>query len=122
MALHFSTEEPVSGDGEPVFIRLNGRMTLGPQLLEFGRSVARVLASQHRKGVLLDMSGVEDVDSAGLGELVILYTTAGQHGSRLCLVKPTPRILRLLETTKLSGILKHFGDTTAATAWLAGAD
>jgi len=89
----------------PVSIRLRGRLTLEPRLVEFGRHVGELLASEKPAGVLLDVSGLVEIDSAGLGELVILYTTAGQHGSRLCLVDPTARTVRLLEATRLSEIL-----------------
>jgi anti-sigma B factor antagonist len=116
MAFRFTIERPLSADS-PCIVRLDGRLTLGPQLLDFGRRVAELLASRPGPCVLLDISAVEEVDSAGLGELVILYTTAGQNGSRLCLLSPTPRIAHLLETTRLSGILPHFADEAAAARW-----
>ncbi|MBY0503960.1 MAG: STAS domain-containing protein [Bryobacteraceae bacterium] len=62
----------------------------------------------------MDVAAVGDVDSAGLGELVVLYTTAGQHNSRLCLVGASARFVHLLETTRLSGILPVFADEDAA--------
>ena len=58
----------------------------------------------------------EEVDSAGLGELVILHTVAGQHGCRIALVRPSLRFRRLLETTKLIGLLPPFDDAEAARA------
>ena len=118
MAFHFTIEHP-DDDGGPISVRLSGRMTLGPHLLDFSRRTADLLASHRAPGVFLDVSGVDDLDSAGLGELVILYTTAGQNKCRLCLLDPTPRIVKLLETTKLSGILPHFRTVAAANAWLA---
>jgi anti-anti-sigma factor len=117
MAFHFTIER--SAAGEALSIRLSGGMTLGPQLLDFGRRVGEQLASRRPHAVFLDMSAVDEVDSAGLGELVILFTTAGQHSCRLCLVCPSPRVIRLLETTKLSGILPHFESLTSAKASLA---
>ena len=118
MAFQF-TIEPGSGPDGPVSIRLSGRMTLGPHLLEFGRRVGSLPLPRGSQALLLDMSAVEDLDSAGLGELVILYTTVGAKGGRLGLVNPSPRIVHLLETTRLAGILAHFDSTAAAAAWLA---
>ena len=112
------TIERSTREGEPVSIGLSGSMTLGPQLVDFGRRVGDRITSRRPPAVFLDMSAVVEVDSSGLGELVILYTTAGQHGCRLCLVSPSPRIIRLLETTKLSGILPHFESLAAAKASL----
>jgi anti-anti-sigma factor len=120
MSFYFTIDRP-SGEprqSEPLSIRLSGRMTLGPQLIDFSRRVADILASRRSGGVSLDVSAVDDLDSAGLGELVVLYTTAGQNGCRVCLVNPTPRIVRLLETTKLSGILPYFPNAGEAAAWL----
>jgi anti-anti-sigma factor len=121
MPFHYTIERS-AGEGEPLSIRLSGSMSLGPQLFDFGRRVGdhltSHLTSRRPPAVFLDISAVTEVDSSGLGELVILYTTAGQHGCRLCLVSPTPRIIRLLETTKLSGILPHFESLAAAKASL----
>jgi anti-sigma B factor antagonist len=115
MVFHFTVEERT----DPLIVRLGGRLTLSPQLLDFGRRVAAIVAQRSAQGVLLEMGSIEEIDSAGLGELVILYTTASQHGCRLCLVHPTPKIAQLLETTKLSGILPHFDDAVAAASWAA---
>ncbi len=119
MALQFIIE-PDSGNGDPITIRISGGMTLGPRLLEFGRRAGSLPAPLVSNGVLLEMSAVEDIDSAGLGELVILYTAVGANGGRLGLVKPSRRIVSLLETTRLAGILPHFENEAAAAAWLAG--
>ncbi len=119
MAFEFTVEQPIR-PGETISIRLSGRLTLGPQLLQFGRRVADLLASLRPAGLILKMNEVEDIDSAGLGELVVLYTTAGHGGCRFCLLSPSPRIVRLLETTKLSGILPNFDDNELAQAWING--
>lgn len=98
---------------------MSGRLTLGPQLLEFGKQIANLLNTpQAGSGLLLDMREITDIDSAGLGELVILYTTAGHHHRRLCLAGLSARLIHLLETTRLSGILPHFADNKAAQAWI----
>jgi anti-anti-sigma factor len=118
MAFHFTVERPKSTTA-PALVRMSGRLTLGPHLLAFGRQIADLLATQTSSGILLEVSAVTEIDSAGLGELVILYTTAGQHDRRLCLVAPSARLVHLLETTRLSGILPHFADEGAAKSWMA---
>ncbi len=119
MALNFVLTA-ATGSGKPGLVQVTGSLTLGPRLLEFGKSLAEHLSSAAEPGVIIDLSGVHDVDSAGLGELVILYTTAGQHGRRLCLLNPSPRIIKLLEMTRLSGILPHFARESTAVGWLTG--
>lgn len=117
MALNFVLTEAKSA-GKPGVVHVTGSLTLGPRLLEFGKRIGEHLSSGSEPGVILDLGGVHDIDSAGLGELVILYTTAGQHGRRLCLANPSPRIVQLLKITRLSGILPHFAGEGQAEAWL----
>jgi anti-sigma B factor antagonist len=97
-----------------ILVRLNGALTLGPQLARFGRQVGALLSAQKGGGLFLDLGGVTEVDSTGLGELVILYTTSGEAGCSLCLLQPNARVLKLLEMTKLSELFPHFSDEEAA--------
>ena len=53
--------------------------------------------------VVLDVSGVTLVDSAGLGTLMSFANRAGQEGSRLVLIC-TPRIAKLLELAQLGDV------------------
>jgi anti-anti-sigma factor len=116
MAFRYHVDPPLA-DGI-LRLSLSGRLTLGPQLVEFGRKAGELVSTQRPAGVLLDIMGIEEMDSAGLGELVILYTLAGQIGARVCLVQPSPRIVHLLETTKLSGILPHFDTAESGASWI----
>ncbi len=117
MAFQFTIERPRIS-GAPVLVRMSGRLTLGPQLIDFGRRIRDLIVSGEGPGILLAVEAIQDIDSAGLGELVILYTTAEQQQQRICLVNPSLRIIHLLETTKLSGILPHFEDEAAAKSWI----
>lgn len=119
MAFRYNVDAALSPD-KILRMELSGRVTLGPQLVEFGRKAGEQVTSQRPRGVLLNIAGVEEMDSAGLGELVILYTLAGQIGARVCFVQPSPRIVHLLETTRLAGILPHFGSADAGAAWIQG--
>ena len=55
--------------------------------------------------VVVDASGVEMVDVAGLGVLVAAHRRARQAGRRLVLCDPQPRIMRLLAVTRLHRVL-----------------
>ena len=65
---------------------------------QFRQALAE-LASSPR--LLIDMSGVPFVDSAGLGEIVRCYTTVSRKGGKLKLVNLTTKIRDLLSITKL---------------------
>jgi len=107
-------------DAQPgVFcVHLAGPLTLGPQLHRFSREMTTLLSTSHNAGLLFDMAQVAEIDSAGLGELVILYTTAGQNSLALCLVAPAPRVMRLLEITQLSQLFPQFAEHAAASQWI----
>ena len=87
--------------GQVAVVRITGDITLnkgGDVLL---KDKIQSLLQQNQKNILLDMSGVSYVDSAGLGELVQAYATTKNRGGALKLVSVTKRLKDLLVVTKL---------------------
>lgn len=99
--------------------RLSGSLTLGPQLARFARHISTFIAARNLTGLVLDMAGIEMIDSAGLGELVILYTSCGQSGCRLCLLAARAQVRNLLQITRLSDLFPQFEDELSARDWVA---
>ncbi|MEJ2582280.1 MAG: STAS domain-containing protein [Acidobacteriota bacterium] len=60
--------------------------------------------------VLVDMSGIDNVDSTGLGELVGYLQRFEKEGRRMALLRPHSRILSLLRLTRLDEIFSIFED------------
>ena len=58
------------------------------------------------KRIVLDLTGVEYIDSSGLGALVSVYLAAGKAHCELELANPKPRVRDLLKITKLSTIFE----------------
>lgn len=58
--------------------------------------------------VLIDMTGIDYVDSTGLGELVGYLQRFERQGRRLALLRPQSRILNLLKLTKLNEVFLIF--------------
>jgi|SRR5215471_4951167 len=56
----------------------------------------------HTKRIVLDLTGVEYVDSSGLGALVSLYVAAGRAQCVLELSNPKQRVRDLFKMTKLA--------------------
>jgi anti-sigma B factor antagonist len=54
--------------------------------------------------VLLDLSGVEFMDSSGLGVLIGAHKEAAALGGVLILVGPVPRVRKIFKITKLNKI------------------
>ena len=102
-------------DPMTAIFRLTGRMTLGMRL----REVESKITDAADKGVerlILDLSGVEFIDSAGLGALMILYGNMKVRGGQLRLVAPAARVLDVLKLTHTDSILRVEEDLEAALA------
>jgi anti-sigma B factor antagonist len=76
----------------------------------------RSLLEQGRLKLVLDLSHVAYMDSAGLGELVQAYATTKKQGGTLKLLGLTKRIKDLLTITKLVTVFETFEHEDAAVA------
>ena len=84
--------------------RLTGRMTLGMRLREIESTISDV-ADNGVERLIIDLSGIEFIDSAGLGALMILYGNMKVRGGQLRLVAPGPNIREVLNLTHTDAIL-----------------
>ena len=92
---------------------IDGPITLGADGSEkLGDKVRSLLQTGERR-VLLNLSGVAYIDSAGLGELVNAFTTVKKQGGSLKLVGVTKKLKDLLVITKLATVFDSY-DTEAA--------
>jgi anti-sigma B factor antagonist len=97
-------------------VKVTGDITLskgGDVLL---KDKVQSLLHQGYTNLLIDLSGVSYVDSAGLGELVQTYVTAKNRGGRLRLLNPTKRLKDLLVVTKLLTVFESYDNEAAAVA------
>jgi len=92
---------------------LAGNLTFNDGTLPL-RNRVRELVDSGRRRVLLNLGGVTDMDSAGLGELVQSYVaTTRQHG-QLKLLNVPRHVRQLLAATKLATIFESFENEKAA--------
>ncbi len=93
-----------------VIFRLSGPFTvrdmystLSPEALH---NLFELQAGEVSNGLhIMDLTGVPYIDSAGLGLLVSHYVRCQARGVRLVLAGVTPRVIQLLEMTKVDGFL-----------------
>jgi anti-sigma B factor antagonist len=85
-------------------VTLTGPITLGSSL-SVAESQVRSLINGGARKIVLDLSRVDYVDSAGLGMLVYIYGSLCSRGGSLRLCGVAPRIASLLEMTKMSTLL-----------------
>jgi anti-sigma B factor antagonist len=94
-------------------VRLTGRMTLGMRLREIESKISDA-ADNGVERLILDLSGVEFIDSAGLGALMILFGNMKLRGGQLRLVAPGARVLDVLKLTRTDSILNIAPNLEAA--------
>ena len=93
--------------GDVTIVDLNGKMTLG-EGDELLRDKVNSLIQQGLRKIILNLSEVPYIDSAGLGEIVRTYTTVSRQGGSLKLLNLTKRIQDLLAITKLLTVFETF--------------
>ena len=98
----FAIDHTTDPDGTPTLV-CRGRFTLETSGLF--RSEVKSLSPQH-KLVQADLSGVDYVDSAGLGSLLGTYISAQSDGCHLKLVNVHPRVKDLLNIAHLNKVFE----------------
>lgn len=64
--------------------------------------------------VLIDLSRVTKIDSAGLGQLMACYSHAVKNQGILKLLNPTPEVTRLLRLTRIDSVVETYDDECQA--------
>ena len=112
------SEGRVSGlAGSPSVLAFNGRLADGPENAKRYQELCAELERGSRDFVL-DLQRVPDLDSMGIGFLIMCLTTARRAGGSLCLAAPSNRVLYSLLITRLDTIIPIFDSVEAAVAGL----
>jgi anti-anti-sigma factor len=90
-----------------------GNLTLGPHLKGLQQMARAALEAGPPEGLILDVSGLRYTDSAGLGELTILYTLCRKQ-CVLVLSGVPNQLKQMLELTRLDALLPSAADLEAA--------
>jgi len=110
---HFGLTEESSGDGAHV-IRLRGEIHVSTAP-EFAQRLSAAIDSGKTE-IVLDMSGVEFIDSTGLSVLLNGLRLVTQMQGRLAIVCANPTVLRLFQITSLHETFDIFADRPSAVA------
>jgi anti-anti-sigma factor len=90
--------------GDVMIVHCQGRIVYRDEAAALSRLVGEFLENGGK--VVLDLSGVSSLDSAGIGELAYLYTRARSHNADLKCASPTPLVRDLLDLTNLDSVLE----------------
>lgn len=102
--------------GDVVILHCVGRLVFGDETAAFRERIQNILLGTHQ--IVVNLSGIEYIDSGGLGTLVgMLASTRIRHGE-IKLVRPNQRVADLLQRTRLNTVFKSYeSDDEAVTAF-----
>jgi anti-sigma B factor antagonist len=113
MQLEITERSATTAAGEVMILDLAGKITIGEGSVQLRDAVEKLLEAG-RNRIILNLAGVNYVDSSGIGELVSRYTTTKNTGGRLKLLNLPKKIKDLLMITKLLTVFEIYEDEQAA--------
>jgi anti-sigma B factor antagonist len=90
--------------GDVMIVHCQGRIVYRDEAAALSRLVGEILENSAK--VVLDLSGVSSIDSAGLGELACLYSAAQAQNADLKCAGPSRLVRELLDLTNLDSVLE----------------
>jgi anti-sigma B factor antagonist len=99
-------------DGVTV-VEIEGRIVLGEESNSFREKVKSLLAAGKKK-IVLNLSNVSYIDSAGLGTLVATFHSARSQGATLKLANLGSKFKEVLQVTKLMTVFDTYDNESLA--------
>ena len=96
-----------SGGVSVLQFKANAELTHSAHELE---ELRREVLEQSDSRVIIDLSRVTRIDSAGLGQLMSCYSHLVKNRGALKVLNPTPEIRKLLDMTGISTLIPAFED------------
>lgn len=99
--------------GDISIVDARGGITLGEGNVLLREVVTSLLGKGSRQ-ILLNLRGVQYIDSSGLGELVRTHATLRQRGGRFKMCSPNPKVRDLFKATRLHKVFDLYDDEASA--------
>ena len=99
--------------GRVTIVEVSGRVTLGESADAVEEKLQEIVARGAQQ-VLLDLSGVEVLDSRGIRALVRAYISMQKRQGQLKLMMLSPRIRQVLQITRLLNVFEVYDDEATA--------
>lgn len=90
--------------GDVAILHCKGRFTYRDEATAFSQKIAGLLPQARQ--IIVELSGLEVIDSAGLGELVVVHMWAKASGCSLKLAGANSRVQELFELTNLVSVFE----------------
>ena len=98
--------------GPVSLLDVSGRLT-SFEVSALSDSISRLL-KQGRKNIVLNLSGLQYLDSSGIGELARVYVSVVKVSGRLNVVGLSPKVEEILKITQLYQVFPEFPSEEAA--------
>ena len=89
--------------GDVIVVHCSGRVVYRDEAAALSRVVSELIRQGSK--VVLDLSGVNSIDSAGIGELALLQTIAQERSAELKCAAANEFVTTVLELTNLDSVL-----------------
>jgi anti-sigma B factor antagonist len=99
--------------GGVTIVDIKGRIVMGAESAAV-RDVIANLISKGNKQIVLNLAGVDYVDSMGIGSLVSSFTSLRKQGGELKLLNVNDKVTDVMQITKLYTVFDIATDETAA--------
>ncbi|MEO1086772.1 MAG: STAS domain-containing protein [Acidobacteriota bacterium] len=96
-----------------VVVDMDGRLVAGTGDVELRDTLNKVVAGDASK-ILLNLSEVRRIDSAGIGELMASVKLARRFGSEVRLINVNGQVLRILQLSQLLPLLTIYDNEAEA--------
>jgi anti-sigma B factor antagonist len=100
-------------EGDVTIVDLDGRIALGEESAKVRELIMSLLSEGHTK-ILLNMAGVDYIDSSGLGALVSSVSSVRRAGGEMKLASLSNKVDDLMEVTRLYTVFDITDDEEAA--------
>jgi anti-anti-sigma factor len=102
--------------GKVTILDIEGAIKLGESAEFFSEALDGVLRKE-KSDIVIDFSGINYIDSTGMGELIGYLSKFSGENRQIVLVNPSGRILKLLKVVRLDTMFKIFPDEDSAVAY-----
>ena len=111
MDLDLSTRQ----EGAATVVSLAGRMTLGHQLVSAENKLKAAFEAGGAK-IVLDLAGLDYLDSAGIGLLMMCAGTARNNNGQFHVAAPNERVKKIFDIAHVGKALAVYPDVASAVA------
>jgi anti-sigma B factor antagonist len=107
---HFSLRESRIEDA--VVLHCEGRLCFAGEARILAQTAGQILIGG--ADLILDLSALELLDSAGIGQLVLISMQAQALGRDVCIASASDRLQKLLKLTNVMSLFENFDSLDAA--------